>query len=134
LIYIATFGRTQECPADHEVGMLHELPTSVLWRRPIIKLEVTPQTWLAMVLPYMDPAETSTGNAIFIYLDRPTTALTITECTDLLQIGHNKLYRHAQSGKFPTFQVAGMVRVDPAAHIRATSKVEPIDRRNRRAA
>jgi hypothetical protein len=80
---------------------------------------------------------TPAGNSLLAYLDSLTTALTITECADLLHIGHNTLYRHAQSGKFPTFQVAGMVRVDPAAlaaHIRATSKVEPIDRRNRRAA
>jgi hypothetical protein len=83
------------------------------------------------------PSTTATGNTLLAYLDSRTTALTITECSKLLNVGHNTLYRHAQTGKFPTFQVAGMVRVDPAAladHIRATSMVEPVDRRSRRAA
>ena len=77
------------------------------------------------------------GNTLLSYLDSRTTALTIAECAKLLHIGHNTLYRHAQTGKFPTFEVAGMVRVDPAAlaaHIRATTKTGPIDRRCRRAA
>jgi tetratricopeptide (TPR) repeat protein len=49
------------------------------------------------------------------------------------------LYRHSKSGKFPTFQVIGMVRVNPAdlaAHIRASSNTstQPVDGRFRRAA
>jgi excisionase family DNA binding protein len=70
-------------------------------------------------------------------LDHRASAMTITECADLLGIEHNTLYRHARSGKFPTFQVAGLIRVNPAAlasHIRASSKAQPIDCRSRPAA
>ena len=66
--------------------------------------------------------DTCTGpsNDILAILDARTTAMTIAECADLLHADPGTLYRHSKSGKFPTFQVIGMVRVNPAelaAHI-----------------
>jgi hypothetical protein len=78
-------------------------------------------------------------NDILAILDARTTAMTIAECADLLNADPGTLYRHSKSGKFPTFQVIGMVRVNPAdlaAHIRASSNTstQPVDGRFRRAA
>ena len=78
-------------------------------------------------------------NDILQTLDDRTTAMTIQECAELLRADVTTLYRHARSGKFPTFQVVGMVRVNPvelAAHIRASSNchVQSINGRCNRAA
>lgn len=40
--------------------------------------------------------------------------MTIKECADLLEADETTLYRHSKSGRFPTFTVAGMIRVNPA--------------------
>jgi hypothetical protein len=82
---------------------------------------------------------TAPSNDILAILDARTTAMTIAECADLLHADPGTLYRHSKSGKFPTFQVIGMVRVNPAelaAHIRArtNASVQPIDGRYRKAA
>ena len=78
-------------------------------------------------------------NDILAILDARTTAMTIAECADLLTIDPGTLYRHSKSGKFPTLQVVGMLRVNPAAlasHLRASSNTstQPVDGRFRRAA
>jgi excisionase family DNA binding protein len=65
-----------------------------------------------------------TVNDILEVLDNRTTAMTIRECAELLHVGTNTLYVHARTGKFPVFQVAGTMRVNPtelAQHIRARS-------------
>jgi hypothetical protein len=57
-------------------------------------------------------------------LDERTTAMTIKECADLLKADETTLYRHSKTGKFPTFTLAGMIRVNPgelAAQIRSGS-------------
>lgn len=48
-------------------------------------------------------------------LDERTSAMTIQKCADLLEADETTLYRHSKTGKFPTFSVAGMIRVNPAA-------------------
>ena len=48
-------------------------------------------------------------------LDQKTSAMTIGECAELLKVSRQSLYNHAQTGTFPTFQVAGTIRVNPAA-------------------
>ena len=57
-------------------------------------------------------------------LDERTTAMTIQECAELLKADETTLYRHSKNGKFPTFTVFGMIRVNPAelaAEIRSGS-------------
>jgi hypothetical protein len=63
-------------------------------------------------------------NDILAILEARTTAMTIPEVSELLQIEPATLYRHARNGKLPTFRIAGVIRVNPAAlatTIRATS-------------
>ncbi len=76
-------------------------------------------------------------NDILAVLDERTTAMSIKECARLLGVDHSTLYRHARSGRFPTFQIACTIRINPAelaAYIRATSNVstQPVDQRRRR--
>jgi predicted site-specific integrase-resolvase len=78
-------------------------------------------------------------NDILKTLDERTTAMTVQECATLLGADVTTLYRHARSGRFPTFLVVGMLRVNPselAAHLRASSncQVQSIDGRRKKAA
>ena len=50
--------------------------------------------------------------------------MTIMECAELLKTDETTLYRHSKTGKFATFTVFGMIRVNPgelAAQIRSGS-------------
>lgn len=108
----------------------------------IYSSQKTRQNGSPLVLPIgsgMMDICTAPSNDILAILDARATAMTIAECADLLHADPGTLYRHSKSGKFPTFQISGMVRVNPAelaCHIRASSNtsVQPIDRRYRRAA
>ncbi len=72
-------------------------------------------------------------------LDERTTSMSIQECAELLAADLTTLYPHAHSGKFPTFQIVGMARVNPAelaADIRTGRyrQLQSIDGRRKRAA
>jgi hypothetical protein len=65
--------------------------------------------------------------------------MTIQECADLLGADVTALYRHGRSGKFPSFQVVWMVRLNPAelaTRIRggSNSVTQSIDGRRKKAA
>jgi hypothetical protein len=59
-------------------------------------------------------------------LDKMTEALTIPEVAAMFHKDKRTIYRHAQSGKLPSFRFFGSVLVDPAvlaAFMRATTRL-----------
>jgi excisionase family DNA binding protein len=46
-------------------------------------------------------------------LDKMTEAMTVPQVAKLLGIDSATLYRHARSGKLPSFRVVGIIRIDP---------------------
>jgi len=48
-------------------------------------------------------------------LDRRTTALTVSDVAELLNISERQVYKLAAENRIPSFKIGGSVRFDPAA-------------------